>query len=81
MAKSQAEATFFVYPYITLGVMTQQKVCTTYPEISQNPSMGGEGDSNHLVSGGDLEGDSDFIQPSITSLNIVIQTSITTHTS
>ena len=22
-----------VYPYITLGVMTQQKVCTTYPEI------------------------------------------------
>src|SRR5210317_291578 len=27
-----------VYPYITLGVMTQQKVCTTYPEISQNPS-------------------------------------------
>ena len=27
--------------------------------------MGGEGDSNHLVSGGDLEGDSDFTQPSI----------------
>ena len=26
--------------------------------------MGGEGDSNHLVSGGDLEGDSDFTQPS-----------------
>ena len=25
--------------------------------------MGGEGDSNHLVSGGDLEGDSDFTQP------------------
>ena len=27
--------------------------------------MGGEGDSNHLVSGGDLEGDSDFTQPRI----------------
>ena len=27
--------------------------------------MGGEGDSNHLVSGGDLEGDSDFTQPSL----------------
>ena len=26
--------------------------------------MGGEGDSNHLVSGGDAEGDSDFTQPS-----------------
>ena len=26
--------------------------------------MGGDGDSNHLVSGGDLEGDSDFTQPS-----------------
>ena len=30
----------------------------------KSPSMGGEGDSNHLVSGGDLEGDSDFTQPS-----------------
>ena len=26
--------------------------------------MGGDGDSNHLVSGGDLEGDSNFTQPS-----------------
>ena len=29
----------------------------------KSPSMGGDGDSNHLVSGGDLEGDSDFTQP------------------
>ena len=32
--------------------------------IVKSPSMCGEGDSNHLVSGGDLEGDSDFTQPS-----------------
>ena len=31
--------------------------------IVKSPSMCGEGDSNHLVSGGDLEGDSDFTQP------------------
>ena len=31
--------------------------------------MGGEGDSNHLVSGGDLEGDSDFTQPRLVALS------------
>ena len=33
----------------------------------KSPSMGRDGDSNHQVSGGDLDGDSDFTQPSLPS--------------